>query len=228
MHDQLRMKSPADFTDLNEWREYIERTVRRDEAAYVLAFGRTILFARFYEVRNLAFPERFCAQLLKVVSLREPERTQGLEALNDQIFADMTELLCAAAPTRSRQCADVVDSEPRRVVDDLFKFLAQENPYFRAWVHYAERSVKHSKEHSWKESATELLGVASEEDLEFAFLMEQLGRLLLHFREHNLTLPVDTVSRSWFLHCLHGAERNAQARAVVKDLTETLHPCACA
>jgi hypothetical protein len=228
MHDQLQMKSPADFTDLNEWRDYIERTVPRDEAAYVLAFGRTILFARFYEVRKLAFPERFCAQLLNVVSLQEPIRTQGLEALNDQIFADMTELLCAAARTRSRQCADVVDAHPRRVVDDLIKFLAQENPYFRAWVHYAERSVEHRKGKSWEEFAIESLGIASEQHVKFALLMAQLGRLLVHFRAHNLPLPVDTVSRSWFLHYLHGAERNAQARAVVQALTETLHPCACA
>ena len=228
MDDQLRMKSPADFTDLNEWREYIERTVPQDEVAYVLAFGRTILFARFYEVRNLAFPERFCAQLLKVVSLQEPERTQGLEALNDQIFADLTGLLCAAGQTRSRQCADVVDADPRRVVDDLFKFLAQENPYFRAWVHYAGRSVEHRKGQSWEEFAIELLGVTSEQDVEFALLIGQLGRLLFQFRDHNLTLPVDTVSRSWFLHYLHGAERNAQARAVVQDLTETLHLCASA
>ena len=103
MHHQLRMKSAADFTDVNEWREYIERTVPRDEVAYMLAFGRTILFARFYEVRNLAFPERFRGQLLKVVSLQEPERTKGLETLNDQIFADVTALLCRAAPMRSPQ-----------------------------------------------------------------------------------------------------------------------------
>ena len=228
MHDQLRMKSPADFTDLTEWREYIERTVPRDEAAYVLAFGRTILFARFYEVRKRALPERFCAQLVKVVSLQEPQRTQGLEALNDQIFADMTELLCAAAPTQSQRCADVVHADPLRIVDDLFKFLAQKNPYFRAWVHYAERSVEHRKGKSWEEFAIESLGIASELDVEFALLMAQLGSLLVHFRAHNLPLPVDTVSRSWFLHYLHGAERNAQARAVVQALTETFHPCACA
>lgn len=228
MHYKLRMNSPADFTDVNEWREYIKRTVPRNEVAYVLAFGRTILFARFYEIRNLAFPERFCAQLLKVVSLQEPERTQGLEAINDQIFADVTGLLCAAGQTQSRQCADVVDADPRRVVNDLFKFLAQKNPYFRAWVHYAERSVEHRKGQSWEGSAIELLGVTSEQDVEFALLMAQLGRLLLQFRDHNLTLPMDTVSRSWFLHYLHGAERNAQARAVLQDLTETLHPCASA
>jgi hypothetical protein len=215
MHNKLRMKSPADFADLNEWREHIERTVPRDEVGYVLAFGRTILFARFYEIRNLAFPEHFCAQLLKVVSLHEPERTQGLEALNDQIFADVTELLCRAAPMRSRQCAVDVDVDPRRVVDDLFKFLAQENPYFGAWVHYSERSVEHCKGQSWEESAIELLGVTSEQDVEFVLLMAQLGRLLFQFRDRNLALPVDTVSRSWFLHHLHGAERNAQARAVI-------------
>ena len=228
MHDQLRMKSPADFTDPKEWREHVERAIPPDDVAYTLAFGRTVLFARFYEVRNVVFPHRFCAELAKLVSLQEPERTHELEALNDRIFADMTELLCATAQTRSRQRADVLEADPRQVADDLFTFLAQENPYFRAWVHYTERAVEHPEAQSWKEFAKELLGVASEPDLDFALLIEELGRLLLQFRDHNLTPPADTFSRSWFLHHLHAAERNALARAVVQDLTETLHPCASA
>lgn len=228
MHDQLPMKSPADFTDPKNWREHVERAIPRDDVAYTLAFGRTVLFARFYEVRNAVFPHWFCAELAKLVSLQEPERTHVLEALNERIFANMTELLCATARTRSRQRADVLDADPRQVADDLFTFLAQENPYYRAWVHYTERAVGHPEAQSWEEFANELLGVVSKQDLDFALLMEQLGRLLLQFRDHSLTLPVNTFSRSWFLHHLHGAERNAQARAVVQALTETLHPCASA
>jgi hypothetical protein len=207
MHDKVRTKSPADFSNPDEWRQHVERTVPPEEIAYTLAFGRTILFARFYEARNRALPHRFCADLAELVSLPEPERTCALEALNDRIFADMTRFLCSTAQTEPQSGAGCGDVDSRRVIDELI-------------------TVVQSNTQRWEEFVATSAGATEEGEIEFAVLMAQLGRLLLHFREQNLALPAHTFSRSWFLHCLRGAERNAHARAVVQDLTEALHPCA--
>jgi hypothetical protein len=207
MHDKVRTKSPADFGNPDEWRQYVERTVPPEEVAYTLAFRRTILFARFYEARNRALPRRFCADLAELVSLPEPERTCALEALNGQIFADMTQFLCSTAQIKHQSHAGCGDMDSRRLIDELI-------------------TVVLSNSQRWEEFAATSAGATEEQDIEFATLMVQLGRLLLHFREQNLALPAHTFSRSWFLHCLRGTERNAHARAVVQDLTEALHSCA--
>ena len=224
MHDQLRMKSPTHFSDPEEWREYVSRTVPRDDIAFALAFGRTILFAHFYEVRKQAFPIRFCAELSDLVSFQEPERTRALMALNDRIFADIRRLLGGAAQPISEANTDPVDT--RYLIDNLQTFLARENPYFEIWTWYAEPSEKHPDTLSPEEFARESLGTAADEDVEFALLMAQLNKLLRHLRERNLALLPHSFSRCWFLHHLHGTERNALARTVVQELTETMEPCA--
>jgi hypothetical protein len=228
MHDKASTKSPADFINPDEWRQYVERTVPPEEVRYTLAFGRTILFARFYEVRSLGFPYRFLSDLAKLVSLREPGRTRALEALNDRIFAETTRLLCTTAQIHSQGSAECGDVDSRRLIDDLITFLANESGYLRTWMDYSERGLEHANTESWEESVGVSVGATEEQEIEFAALMAQMCRLLLHFRDQNLALPVHTFSRTWFLHCLRGAERNAHARAVVQELTEALHPCACA
>jgi hypothetical protein len=228
MHDKVRTKSPADFISPDEWRQYVERTVPPEEVRYTLAFGRTILFARFYEVRNLEFPYRFSSDLAELVSLQEPERTHALEALNNRIFAETTRLLCTTAQIHSQGSAECGDVDSRRLIDDLITFLANENAHLRTWMDHAERALEHSNTRSWEEFVGVSVGATEEQEIEFAALMAQLGRLLLHFRDLNLALPVHTFSRSWFLHCLRGAERNSHARAIVQELAEALHPCACA
>lgn len=221
MQDKLRMKSPTDFRDPEEWRDYVSRTVPRDNIGYALAFGRTVLFAHFYEVRKQAFPIRFCAELSDLVSFQEPERTRALMALNDRIFADIRRLLGGAAQPISEVNTDPVDT--RYLIDNLRTFLARENPYFEIWTWYAEPSEKHP---SPEEFVRKSLSTAADEDVEFALLMAQLNKLICHFKDRSLAVPPNTFSRCWFLHRLCGAERNAQARAVVQELTETMDPCA--
>jgi hypothetical protein len=57
MGDRIQLKSPTDFADPKDWRAYIRATVSPEEVDYTLAFGRTMLFIRFYEGRGLSFPE---------------------------------------------------------------------------------------------------------------------------------------------------------------------------
>lgn len=225
MHDKLRMKSPTDFSDPEEWREYVRSTVPRDDIAFALAFGRTILFARFYEVRDQAFPIRFCAELSDLVSFQEPERTHALQALNDRIFADITRLTGGGAAQSIYQTStDPVDT--RHLIDDLLTFLARENPSFEIWTWYTEPSEKHPDASSQDEYVRESFGTVADEDVEFALLMAQLNKLLRCLKERNLALPPHTFSRSWFLHHVHGTERNVQARAVVQELIGMIEPCA--
>ncbi len=228
MHEKLGIKSPAEFGDPDEWREYVARTVPPAEVAYALAFGRTILFARFYEIRNLVFPHRFCSDLVEITALEEPERTFALDSLNGQIFADLTQLLGNVVQAKCRLHVDATDTGPRQLVDELHSVLVRENACFRSWVHYTEGTEGRLNAQSWEEFVRTSLGAASELDVEFALLMAQLGKLLAHFREQNLALPAHVFARSWFLHYLRGAERNAQARAIVQELTEALQACACA
>jgi hypothetical protein len=53
-----------------------------EEVDYALAFGRTMLFIRFYEGQGLRFPEEFRAELNRIEEFRDPERTALLEVLN--------------------------------------------------------------------------------------------------------------------------------------------------
>jgi hypothetical protein len=220
------MKSPTEFIDPNEWREYVSRTVPPGDAAYALAFGRTILFMRFYEVRNQTFPPRFCLELAEMVSLQEPERTRFLEALNDRIFADMTRFLVTSiTPEEPANQLPLADGE---LIDALLDYLAKENPYFLLWTDYIEPAKRRIVSLSWQEFVRDRLAPNTEDEIEFALLMGQLGDLLDQFRTRNLALPPRHFSRIWFLHYLRGAERITQTRVLVQDLVEAMSPCASA
>lgn len=228
MRGQPGMKSPTEFIDPNKWKEYVIRTVPAEEVAYALAFGRTVLFARFYEIRNRTFPLRFCAELAGIVSLQEPERTRSLEALNDQIFAEMTQFLVTAIPPGTGEAESMLPSAEGELIDALLNYLAKENPYFGIWTDYIGQATRGAVRLSWHESVRNMLAPCTEDEIEFALLMGQLGDLLRQFRAHNLALPRHHFSRIWFLHYLGGAERNAQTRALVRDLVEAIQPCASA
>ena len=222
------MKSPIDFADLGDWREYVRQAVSPEEAAYTLAFGRTSMLLRFYETRNQPFPVRFRDELGDIIHLRDPVRTQALETLNDRIFADMTHFLSVAAQPVNSEKSDVVASAAPRELEDLLNYLAKENPCFALWVSYTKRAESHADGPSWEEFVTNKLAAATDQDVEFALLMGQLAKLLHHFRKVGLALPPHYFGRIWFLHFLRGAERNAQTRAVVQGLTEAMRSCACA
>lgn len=228
MRGKPGMKSPTEFVDPNEWREYVVRTVTAEDVAYVLAFGRTILFARFYEVRKQTFPLRFCAELAGIVSLHEPDRSRSLEELNDRIFADMTRFLATAIRPAIAKVENMLPIAEGELIDSLLDYLAKENPYFRIWTEYAEQSKQGTVVLSWHQFVTDRLMLSTEDEIEFAQLMGQLGNLLHQFRAQNIALPPHHFSRLWFLHYMRGAERNAQTRALVQALVEVISPCACA
>lgn len=228
MRGKPGMKSPTEFVDPNEWREYVCRTVPAADVAYTLAFGRIVLFARFYEIRNQTFPLRFCAELAGIVSLQEPERTRSLEELNDRIFADMARFLATSIPPKPAHVENMLPEAEGELTDSLLGYLAKENPYFGLWTEYIEHAKRGTVHLSWQEFVRNKLAPSTEDEIEFTLLMGQLGNLLHQFRAQNLALPPHHFSRIWFLHYLGGAERNAQTRALVRDLVEAMSPCACA
>lgn len=228
MRGKPGMKSPTEFVDPNEWREYVCRTVPAADVAYTLAFGRIVLFARFYEIRNQTFPLRFCAELAGIVSLQEPERTRSLEELNDRIFANMTRFLATSIPPKTAEAENMLLVARGKLIDSLLDYLANENSYFGVWAEYIEQAKRQTGRLSWQQFVRNKLAPGTEDEIEFTLLMGQLGNLLHQFRTHNLALPPHQFSRIWFLHYLRGAERNAQARALVRDLVEAMSPCACA
>lgn len=185
------------------------------------------MFIRFYEIRNQPFPERFRGELADIVQLRDPMRTQALEKLNDRIFADMTEFLSVAAqPANSEKDDSVSPAAPRELVGNLLDYLAEENPYFALWAGYRKHAERCADGPSWEEFVANELTGSADQEVEFALLMDQMGKLLHHFCQQNLVLPPHYFGRIWFLHHLRGAERNAQTRAVVQGLAETLESCA--
>jgi len=227
MDRRLQLKSPTDFAHPDEWREYVRQTVSPDEVGYTLAFGRTIMFARFYEARHQPFPDRFLSELAAIGQLQDPERSEALEALNDRIFGDMTQFLLAAArPEVSERVEIATRISPRELIDELAAYLTKENPFYTLWVRYTSPTEQPNAELVWEEFVAQELGEGTNEEIEFALLVGQLGKLLTYFRERNLALPPHFCGRVWFLHYLPGAERNARAHAVVQELAEAMGSCA--
>ncbi len=229
MDRKPQLKSPTDFAHPDEWRQYVRQTVSPDEVGYTLAFGRTIMFARFYEARNQPFPDRFLSEMAAIGQLHDPERTEALEALNDRIFADMTQFLLAAArPEVSERVEIATPVSPRELIDELAAYLTKENPYYALWIRYTSPVSEPNSELAWEEFVAQELGDGTNEEIEFALLVGQLGKLLTYFRRRNLALPPHFSGRVWFLHYLPGAERNAHARALVQELAEATGSCTCA
>ena len=52
MTNMQTLKLPTDFSDPKEWRAYVRATVPPEDVEFTLAYGRTALFLRFYEVRG--------------------------------------------------------------------------------------------------------------------------------------------------------------------------------
>ena len=229
MDRKPQLKSPTDFGHPDEWRQYVRQTVSPDEVGYTLALGRTIMFARFYEARNQPFPDRFVSEMAAIGQLHDPERTEALEALNDRIFADMTQFLLAAArPEVSERVEIATPVSSRELIDELAAYLTKENPYYALWIRYTSPMSEPNNELAWEEFVAQELGDGTNEEIEFALLVGQLGKLLIYLRHRNLALPAYFSGRVWFLHYLPGAERNAHARALVQEMVEATGSCTCA
>jgi hypothetical protein len=229
MGDKLHLKSPTDFADPKDWRAYIRATVPPEEVDYTLALGRTMLFIRFHEVRELSFPEEFRAELKRIEELRDPERTALLEALNGRIFSAMTQvLLIASRVANPATVGNTVPNSPRETVANLLDYLAKKNPFFALWTHYTNQIQQTPDAPAWEEVVEKEFHGADDTEAEFTLLMGQLGKILVIFRDKNLALPPLHLERIRFLHHLRGPERNLQARAVVHGLVEALQSCASA
>ena len=229
MGDKVQLKSPTDFANPKDWRAYIRETVPPEEVDCTLAFGRTMLFIRFYEVRGLSFPEAFRTELDRIGKLHDPERTALLEALNGRIFAATTQLLLATLEVPN--FATIANAEatiPCESVADLLDYLGKKNPSFAIWTHYTKQIQLTPNAPTWEEFVEQKFHGADDHEAEFTLLMGQLGKILVIFRDRNLVLPPLHLERIWFLHHLRGPERNLQARAVVHGLMEALQSCASA
>ena len=161
MDRKPQLKSPTDFAHPDEWRQYVRQTVSPGEVGYTLAFGRTIMFARFYEARNQPFPDRFVSEMAAIGQLHDPERTGALEALNDRIFADMTQFLLAAArPEVSERVEIATPVSSCELIDELAAYLTKENPYYALWIRYTSPVSEPNSELAWEEFVAQELGEA--------------------------------------------------------------------
>jgi hypothetical protein len=224
MTDKHSLKMPTDFPDPKEWRAYVRATVPTEDVDFTLAFGRTALFLRFYEVRGEQFPEEFRAELTRIDGLGDPERTEFLVALNDRILAAMTQLLVTPAASS----ASGESENPQELIGNLLDNLARKNPFFTLWTHYSKYVQQQPEAPCWEEYVANECKDGADGEIEFTLLMGDLGKLLALFRNRNLALPPHYFERISFLHHLRGPERNLQARAVVQGLLEVIASCASA
>jgi hypothetical protein len=224
MTDKHSLKLPTDFSDPKDWRAYVRATVPPEDVEFTLAYGRTALFLRFYEVRGEGFPEGFRAELTRIGGLSDPMRTESLVTLNNRILAATTQLLVTPPASSAFDEAGT----PRGLIDNLLDNLARKNPCFALWTHYSQFVQQQPDAPCWEDYAANESRGGVEGEIEFTLLMGDLGKLLALFRDRNLALPPLYFERISFLHHLRGPERNLQARAVVQGLLEVIASCASA
>jgi hypothetical protein len=221
-----QFRSRLEFKDSESWRAYIESDVPPQDRAYVAAFGMTTLYLQFYAVRNLAVPLELDVELHRLQALDEPVRTRALVALNNRIFADMTQLMMQAAPAEP----SVIPAEtPKQSMQKLICRLEKESPAFAIWRSYKRAQASDSRAPQWTEYVRALVPREENEDAEFILLMGQLGELLCQIQEQNKTVDALLKIRIFAMQRERaGAERNLVARLLVQDLLEAIAPCACA
>jgi len=59
MTEKHSLKMLTDFSDPKEWRAYVRATVPPEDVDFTLAYGRTMLFLRFYECAASDFQRSF-------------------------------------------------------------------------------------------------------------------------------------------------------------------------
>ena len=224
MTEKHSLKLSTDFSDPKEWRAYVRATVPPEDVEFTLAYGRTTLFLRFYEVRGERFPEEFRAELTRIDGLSDPVRIASLVALNDRILAATTQLLVTpAAPSTFDEAGTRGE-----LIDNLLDNLVRNNPCFALWTHHSKFVQQQFEAPCWEDYVANECKDGAEGEIEFTLLMGDLGKLLALFRDRNLALPPLYFERIAFLHHLRGPERNLQARAVVQGLLEVIASCASA
>jgi hypothetical protein len=221
MSDKYPIKLSTDFDNPEEWRTYVRKTVPSENVAYVLEFGRTTRYLRFYEMRNEPFPAEFSEALSRIEQVDDPDRTAELAALNQRIMLHMIQFLRDAVPGDGET---IIEASPRERIEELFEYLGRRNQYFVIWRKY--ENLPSAPEHpSWEEFVYRELTAISGPDVEFTLMMPQLGALLGHFRDQDLPVPEHHLERISFLHNLRAQERNLQLRLLMRGLMEVIGSC---
>jgi molybdopterin converting factor small subunit len=183
------------------------------------------LFRNFYRVRQVEFPSQFANVLTRIETLCDPERTDALEALNDEIFGSLTRHLFDEAKTAGSEDKTQIAASPEELIGQLLDHLAQKNPYFALWLVYERGVGDRTVAEDWGGYLLQELGFENTEEIAFAQAMSELDKILNLFRNRNRGLPSLAFERIWFLHYLRGPERMAQTRAVLGSLTAELVAC---
>jgi hypothetical protein len=222
---RMTRKIPSDFESHNDWLAHVCSEIPLSEQPYALAIGRMELLRNFYRMQGLPFPTQFAEELERIETLLDNARTVPLEVLNDLIFRTLTlHLFNRAQPTT------LIDewqtpASPGRQIAELFRHLAQKNPYFALWSAYKRGVSEGSIVEKWDDYLVQELGSQCGEEIDFTRAMVELDRLLTLYHDDNLPLPRLTFERIWFLHYLRGLERMAQTRAVLGTLMAELGAC---
>ena len=185
----MDMKGPSEFTNHDEWISYVRENIPAADQAYALAYGRTELFKGFYQVRQRTFPVEFAHQLELLQTLREPERTNELESLNQRIFASLTELLFDQSQSKVIASEEVVPTSPSKRTQQLLDHPTESNPNFAVWIAHKNVMKADFDAQDWEDYLGEELGPERSEDIAFTRAMAELDGLLLYFRDRNLPLP---------------------------------------
>ena len=221
----MNTMTAANFGNHDEWLAYVRSQIPVAEQPYALAFGRTELFRKFYQMHSLPFPTEFVEELKRIETLHDSERTAALEPLNDMIFRSLTRHLFNRAQPSGSKAPLRSPSSPREELEELLSHLALRNRYFALWTAYKKGVSHNSVAEDWDAYLRKELGVESGEEIAFAQAMAELDKLLNVFLDGNRDLPNLVFERVWFLHYLRGPGRMAQTRAVLAMLTTELAPC---
>jgi hypothetical protein len=221
-------KIPSDFSNHDQWLSYVRDNIPVARQSYALAYGRTELFKRFYEIRQQTFPVEFAEELKRIGELSDPERTDNLELLNRRILGSLTAFLSDERGPRRVEADEDIAESARDEIQRLLDYLAEKNPYFALWIAHKQGIEGNFDAQRWECHLSQELGPESERDIAFTRAMVELDELLLYFRDRNLPLPEHFFGRCWFLHYLRGPERMLQTRALLNTLTAEIEACASA
>jgi hypothetical protein len=221
-------KTPSDFHNHDEWLSYMRENIPTTGQPYALACGRTELFRSFYALREQTFPTEFALELERLRALREPERTNKLEPLNQRILASLTKFLFDKAQAKANVADAIIPISPAKQVQQLLDHLTEKNPYFALRTVLKSGIGDNFDAQGWEDCLREELGPESEDDIAFTHAMVELDKFLLYFLDRNLPLPKHFFERCWFLHYLRRPERMLQTRALLNTLTAETEACASA
>lgn len=218
------MKNRSEFRNQEEWQAYVRSTIPPEDVPFTLSMGLTDTYREFYEIRSQPFPERFSAEIERISSLPEPERTSKLDALNNNILGDATRFLMTAAgiPLDSEP---MYEFTPRGELEGLQEHLRTKNPYFALWTHYRDDVAGQDNAPDWPEYVAKTMGVGADREIDIALLISEMGRCLELYIQHEMRLPKRVYFQLWLLYRSNGPERNAMTRALVQELVEGLEPC---